>query len=49
MEQNNTFEEWYFTVTNPDNGKYNINMLNPKTTPNSLWKSGLISSSATAS
>lgn len=49
MDQSNTFEEWYFTVTNPDNGKYKLNLLNPTKTPNTLWKSGSISAKASAS
>lgn len=37
FDQNNTFEEWNMTVGAPDGLSYQINFLNPTTTPPSLW------------
>lgn len=42
LDQQNTFEEWSFTINSPDKGEYKINFLNPLTNPFKLWTSGII-------
>jgi hypothetical protein len=48
FDQSNTFEEWSIAIASPDAGTYQINFLNPTTTPASLWQSDKISAGATA-
>ena len=45
----NTFEEWYFTVKDPDDGSFKIRLLNPTVQPPEWWESDEIDSDASAS
>ena len=48
MDQVNTPESWWVTVSNPDSGTFKLNLLNPTTTPASYWQSAPISASASS-
>jgi hypothetical protein len=42
------FEEWSFTVTNPDSGTFKLNLLDPTVDPPAYWQSNPISASASS-